>query len=41
MADLEVRWHPVLCTLRAFRNGAYYGTKIRAPHGIVLYNLSL
>lgn len=26
----------VLCTLRSIRNGSFYGTKIRAPHALVM-----
>ncbi|EQC30609.1 hypothetical protein SDRG_11664 [Saprolegnia diclina VS20] len=28
--------HDVLCLVRAVRNGAFYGTKIRAPHALVM-----
>jgi peroxisomal membrane protein 4 len=38
MSDLQ---HDILCTLRSFRNGAFYGTKIRAPHGKFHIRISL
>ncbi|ETV85830.1 hypothetical protein H257_02391 [Aphanomyces astaci] len=36
MVDLS---NDVTCLLRAIRNGAYYGTKIRAPHAFVMVML--
>ncbi|CAK4687307.1 hypothetical protein LEN26_000157 [Aphanomyces euteiches] len=32
-------FNDLLCLVRAFRNGSYYGTKIRAPHAFVMVML--
>lgn len=36
---LDPRYHDVLAVLKAARNGAVYGTKVRFPHALVYANL--